>query len=448
MKTELRQENIRTFEQAVAYLYCMPRFTTKHSIQETRNHLNVLGDPDRFLHIIHVAGTNGKGSVCAYLRSILEAAGKKVAMFTSPHLTDIRERFVIDGRMVTKEVFLEAFLAVYHSLDWKALEQGQGYHPTFFEYLFFMAMLIFAEEKHSIDYCILETGVGGRLDATNSVFQKELTVITGIGLDHTEYLGGTIREIAEEKAGILSEGVPFVFSDTRPEASEVFFRQAGNLRIPTYPVSKKDYTILNFKNKSIDFLLQSRYYGYIRLTINTIAAYQTENAALAVRAVEVLDQHHFVTQKMLQDGLARCFWPGRMEEVLPEVYVDGAHNEDGIRAFLETVKMDGFDGKRKLLFSAVADKDYEKMIALVAAGGLFSRFAIVQMQTSRALSLENMDKIMRRYPECAYTLYGDTGMALYELLTGRKEDERIYIAGSLYLVGEVKCLAASKKLTS
>ena len=135
------------------YLYAVPRFTSKNTMEDTRAYLQRLGNPDKNLKIIHVAGTNGKGSVCAYLRCILEEAGYKVAVFTSPHLVDVRERFIVAGEMISKEAFLEAFLQIYESLDWEKLAQGKGYHPTFFEYLFFMAMLIFPKEKP--DYCIL-----------------------------------------------------------------------------------------------------------------------------------------------------------------------------------------------------------------------------------------------------------------------------------------------------
>ena len=166
---------ITTFEEAQQYIYDIPRFTSKNTLEDTRKFLQKLGNPDRKLHIIHVAGTNGKGSVCAYMRSVLEAAGKSVAVFTSPHLVDIRERFVIRGEMISEDAFLKAFLQIYELLDWDALENEQGnavdsvkgYHPTYFEFLFLIAMLVFADE--SPDYCILETGLGGRLDATNAV---------------------------------------------------------------------------------------------------------------------------------------------------------------------------------------------------------------------------------------------------------------------------------------
>ena len=387
----MEKKKITTFEEAVDYLYAVPRFTTKNTMEDTKAYLKSLGCPDNKMKIIHVAGTNGKGSVCAYLRCILEEAGYKVAVFTSPHLVDVRERFLVGGEMISKEAFLEAFLQIYESLDWNSLVKGKGYHPTFFEYLFFMAMLIFPKEQP--DFCILETGLGGRLDATNAVNHKELSIITRIGLDHVEYLGNTLAEIAGEKAGIMQAGVPLVFSDVEPEATKVFEDRAAELDIPLYPVSKNDYAFLNFKNKNIDFCLHTRYYDYIRLTLHTIARYQMENASLAVRALEALDQGRTITAKQIQQGVYRCFWQGRMEEILPDVYVDGAHNEDGIRAFLETVKEDGMDnvaGSRTLLFSVVEDKDYHHMIEKLAASKLFSKIAIAHMQTGRAAGLSHI----------------------------------------------------------
>ena len=376
----MEKQNITTFGEAVSYLYAVPRFTSKNTMEDTKEYLHRLGDPDRRMHIIHVAGTNGKGSVCAYMRYILEAAGYKVALFTSPHLVDIRERFLVKGKMVSEEAFLKAFLQIYEGLDWEELARGKGYHPTFFEYLFFMAMILF--DREDIDYCILETGLGGRLDATNAVSRKELSVITHINLDHVEYLGSTIAQIAGEKAGIMKEGVPLVFSDVEPEATRVFTKQGANIGSMLYPLSRNGYAFLN--NKNIDFSLQTDYYGYIRLTLHTIARYQMENAALAVRAIEVLDKAQTITAQAIAKGVGACVWQGRMEELLPEVYVDGAHNDDGIRAFLETVSQDGVEGGRTLLFSVVQDKDYRHMIERITSSGLFCKIDVAHMHTGRA----------------------------------------------------------------
>lgn len=448
----MKRREIDTFEEAEAYINDTPRFTTKNTMEDTEAFLQRLGSPDRRMKIIHVAGTNGKGSVCAYLCSILRAAGYSVALFTSPHLVDIRERFMVDGEMISKEDFLEAFLTVYNMLDWEALEAGnKAYHPTYFEYLFFMAMILFP--RKTPDYCILETGLGGRLDATNSVSKKELAVITHIGLEHVEYLGDTLEKIAGEKAGIMHRSAPVIFWNTCPETTAVFCSKAAELGICAYSVSNKDYRFLKFNKKTIDFSVCTRYYGgndlisggSLCLTLQTIAAYQMENAALAVNAVTLLTTDGRVSPEKIREGVAACFWAGRMEEVIPGVYVDGAHNEDGIRAFLETVENDGHAGTRSLLFSVVKDKDYTHMIEKLVSSGLFERFAIARMQTGRAAELEKLEQLFAGYPHCRYKLYDNVTAAFQELLHGRNEEERIYAAGSLYLAGEIKELLENDK---
>lgn len=446
----MKKQTIQTFEEAERYLNETPRFTAKNSMEDTRAFLHRLGDPDRKMRLIHVAGTNGKGSVCAYMCSVLEAAGFRVALFTSPHLVDIRERFVTEGGMASREDFLRAFLRIYEMLDWDALEAGRpAYHPTYFEYLFFIAMVLFPEKKP--DYCILETGLGGRLDATNAVAKKELSVITHISLDHVEYLGATVEKIAREKAGILQAGAPAVYWDTCEETTAVFEERAAELGVSTYPVSKNSYRFLNFKKKSIDFSVYTEYDGCgvrggeLRLTLHTIASYQMENCALAVQAVRLLQTEREITAEQIQRGVSDCFWAGRMEEVLPEVYVDGAHNGDGIRAFLETVREDGHEGTRALLFGVVRDKDYEHMVRELTDSGLFGRVAIAHMQTGRAVEPEKLEALFADSPHCEYKLYDNVAAALRGLLCSRRERERIYAAGSLYLVGEIKELLKDDK---
>lgn len=470
----MNRPNITTYEEAVAYLLDTPRFTAKNSIESTRAFLHTLGDPDRQLPcIIHVAGTNGKGSVCAYLRSIFETAGSRVAVFTSPHLQDIRERFVIAGEMVTKEAFLCAFLKVYQGIELHARttadasitappagEDGAGavggkepYHPTFFEYLFFMAMLLFAKEKP--DICILETGLGGRLDATNAVSHKELCVLTHISLDHTQYLGNTIAAIAGEKAGILAPGVPVVYPDAVPEAEAVFAARAQELACPRMVVRTADLREVDFKNKFIAFSICSEYYEYSRLILHTIAGYQVENAALAVAAVELFRHGQgetspcgiesevgcglrLPTREEVAVGLSHAFWPGRMEEIRPEVYLDGAHNEDGVRAFLEAVAHDGCTQGRRLLFGVSSDKDREQMVGQIARSGLFDAVGAVPMQSARSVSLEELETVFAHYPELTVVYYRDVESALQREFEEHQAGGRFYIAGSLYLVGEVK----------
>ena len=440
-----------TFEEAVAYLKDMPRFTVKKNPADSRDlkwFLKKLGNPEQNLRIIHVAGTNGKGSVCAYMSSILQEAGYRTAVFTSPHLVDMRERFAVNGEMISEEAFLQAFCAVGDAVQ-KANSVTPEFVLNFYEYLFCMALLCFAEEKP--DYCIIETGLGGRLDATNYVDNKLLTVITRISLDHVQYLGDTTAKIAAEKAGILRPGVPVVYLDGDADASAVICRKASELDAPQIPVSKKDYTFLGFRKKYIDFSLRSEYYNYISLTLHTIARYQMENAALAVRAVEVLFRSADTeenggrlcagagcpTVEEIRRGILGCFWQGRMEEVLPEVYVDGAHNDDGIRAFLDTVTEDGHATGRRLLFGVAADKDCRHMIQRVITSGLFDHIAFTHMRTARSLSLEEFRDLLAAYPG-HYTMYTEADTALREQLREQRPGERLYIAGSLYLVGEIK----------
>ena len=440
-------KNASSYEEAVAYLNDMPRFTVKKDNRDFRWFLKKLGNPEQDLRIIHVAGTNGKGSVCAYMSSILQEAGYRTAVFTSPHLVDMRERFTVNGKMISEEAFLQVYRAVGDELQ--EGEEPPEFVLNFYEYLFCMALLCFAEEKP--DYCIIETGLGGRLDATNYVDNKLLTVITRISLDHVQYLGDTTAKIAAEKAGILRPGVPVVYLDGDADASAVICRKASELGAPRIPVSKKDYTFLGFRKKYIDFSLRSEYYNYISLTLHTIARYQMENAALAVRAVEVLFRSTDTeenggrlcagvgcpTAEEIRRGILGCFWQGRMEEVLPEVYVDGAHNDDGIRAFLDTVEQDGCTEGRRLLFGVAADKDCRHMIQRVITSGLFDRIAFTHMRTARSLSMEEFRDLLAAYPG-HYTMYTEADTALREQLGEQRPGERLYIAGSLYLVGEIK----------
>lgn len=431
----MEKEVISSFEEAVDYINRIPRFTSKNTMEDTRAFLKKLGSPDKKMKIIHVAGTNGKGSVCAYLCSVLKAAGYTTCRFTSPHLVDIRERFVIQGEMITKEAFLRAFLVIYDSLPWEEIQKGSGYHPTFFEYLFFMAMVLFAEA--GTDYVVLETGLGGRLDATNAVARKEVSVITHMGLDHTEYLGDTLPKIAAEKAGIMLQGSPAVYWETDEDVSAVLAECAVSQQIPAYPVSKKDYTFLKINNKSIDFSYHSLYYDNVRLRLNTIARYQMENAALALRTLEVLFPDGSLSSELMKKGMEEAFWAGRMEEIEPEVFVDGAHNGDGIRAFLETVSQDGCIHDRHLLFGVVQDKDFCQMIAEIADSGLFADISLVRLHSARTADVSVLEEVFEEKGQ-HIICFASAKEAFFKLKGARNDGDRIYIAGSLYLVGEIK----------
>ena len=265
-----------TYQEAVAYIDETPKFTKKNTLDHTRAFLKRLGDPQEKMKILHVAGTNGKGSVCSFLASMLKAGGNRTGLFTSPHLVKINERFVVDEQDVSDEEFLEAFHTVMDCVE-EMKEEGYP-HPTYFELLFLIGMKLF--ERAGVEYLVLETGLGGRLDATNSVAHPLVSVITSISLDHTEYLGDTVAAIAGEKAGIIKEGVPVVYDASCPESAEVIRRRAEELRAPAYPITPKMYKISKTTKKHIDFSIDSGYYDDIRLSISSVAEYQVKNVFL------------------------------------------------------------------------------------------------------------------------------------------------------------------------
>lgn len=431
-------KQIDTYREAEMYINDIPKFSAKNNMEDTRKFLEHLGSPAQNCKIIHIAGTNGKGSVCAYLCSVLNQAGINVGMFTSPHLVSMRERFALGGRIADEEEFLNAFRVVRDKLaDLPVVLAVKDYHPSFFEFLFFMAMVFF--EGAGVEYIVLETGLGGRLDATNVVLDKKLCVITSIGYDHMEYLGDTLWQIAGEKAGIMRRNVPVVYPDRQDAAAARIEECARSIGAKTVPLRARAIKEIKIQHKTIDFSLHLNYYGYIGFTVSTVAVYQVENAALAIMALEQLKDGR-ITVPVMQEGIRRMVWEGRMEEILPSVFLDGAHNIDGIRALLDTVRSQPCYGRRKLLFSIVKDKQYESVIREIAQSGLFDEIGLVALDDARALPLYVLEDSYRQYTELTCKAYDDLKTAFRSLALGKKEEDRVYIAGSLYLVGEVKAL--------
>ncbi len=429
-----------SYEEAVNYILDVPRFTKKNVPEDTEHFFDFLGRPGERAKIVHVAGTNGKGSVCAFVTSVLERAGISTGLFSSPHLVDIRERFRLNGEMISREAFASCLNRVMDSLELFRAETGKAeYHPTFFELLFFMGMLWFSDQK--AEAIVLETGMGGRLDATNVVRRPAVCVITRIGLDHMEYLGDTKEKIAAEKAGIIKPRVPVVFWDEDPSVSRVIVEKAKKIDAETIPVSEEEVGFFNFKNKTVDFSMRSGYYEYIRVCLHTPAVYQRQNAALAVRALEVLNGKLMqepeaakrITREAIEEGLSAAHWSGRMEEVLPGVLIDGAHNEDGVHAFLESVRHDGCEGRRSLLFSVVSDKRAGRMAEQILESGLFSRIVAAPMKSGRSLTREQLDEIWMGQAE----LYDSPEKAFDTLIREKGKKDMVYAAGSLYLAGQL-----------
>lgn len=426
-----------TYEEACEYILDIPKFAGKHTLADTKEMLGRLTGSRIESKIIHVAGTNGKGSVCAYLQSILRAAGFHVGMFISPHLETMRERILYDGEMIPQESFVKAFELVREESD-----RQKEMHPSFFEFLFLMGMCYFKEKEP--DYIILETGLGGRLDATNCIAKPKLCVITEIGFDHMQYLGNTLVEIAGEKAGIIKSGTPVVYLDKREETSRVIEQTAAGLETPAIAVKKSQIGRPVMRKKSIDFSFGNGYYRYDNLILRTTAAYQTENASVALVAARSLKEERIVDEA-IRKGLYDAFWPGRMEEILPRVFLDGAHNEDGIEAFLTSVSAANTEqekaaGKRLLLFGVVADKQYDKMIGRIAASQLFSHIAVTVLASDRSASIDKLKVAWAQYKTADCSFHESAEEAFHYIQSIQKEADTIYIAGSLYLVGQIKTL--------
>ena len=422
-----------TYEEAVAYIENIPKFTTKNKLEHTRKCLDLLGSPDKDRKIIHVAGTNGKGSVCAFLSSMLEQGGFRCGLFTSPHLVKINERFQINEVMISDQRFTEAFTVVKNRAD-RLVEEGD-YHPTYFEFLFLMGMIVFKQED--VDYIVLETGLGGRLDATNSVLSPMACVITSISLDHVEYLGDTIEKIAGEKAGIMKKGVPVIFDGNRKEAAEVIKARAEELGCPWYEVKESRQKLLNYTPEGIRFLSASGVYGETELFVPFIARYQMMNAALALETMGVLREEHGLEKETLIKGIGGAKWQGRMETILPGVIVDGAHNEDGIARFVETVSYFQKEYPITLLFSTVADKEFPDMIKRVCKGLQFANVVTTEIWGSRKQSAKELAELFR-LNGCSQVFVEPNPGKAFELAYEKKGDGLLFVAGSLYLAGEIK----------
>ena len=322
------------YTEAVEYILNVPKFTTKNKPEHTVELLKRLGHPECGMKVIHVAGTNGKGSVCAFLSEMLTLAGKKTALFTSPHLVRINERFQINNVPISDELFLESYQKVQAAID-GMVKDGLP-HATYFELLYAVAMVAFQKEK--AEYVVLETGLGGRLDATNTIEHPIATVITSISLDHTEILGDTIEKIAGEKAGIIKEGVPVIYDGRNEEAEKVIKNRAKELHAPAFALKEEMYEILGNTDKSIDFCLNCGYYEHAKVTAPYLAPYQVVNSSLALLAMDVIDPKQEISQDLRIRAIKETKWQGRMETVLPGVIVDGAHNADGIAQFVKTVQ--------------------------------------------------------------------------------------------------------------
>ena len=427
------------YTEAVDYIETIPKFTVKHPPEHTRELLSRLGNPQEGIKIIHVAGTNGKGSVCAYLNAMLLAGGKKTGLFTSPHLVRINERFQINGEDVSDEQFLDAFLNVEKAAkEYEA--EGEG-HPSYFETLFLMGMLIFKEA--GVEYLVMETGLGGRLDATNVVEKPLACIITSISRDHTEYLGDTLEAIAGEKAGIIKAGVPVIYDASQPGPASVIAAKAKEMGSPAWPMEPSFYEMKTQSREGITFTFAYPGGEKAELAIPYVAKYQMMNASLAFYTMHILQDVHDIPKNVLAEGLSKIKWPCRMEMAAPGVIIDGAHNEDGIAQFVSTAGYFAKENEITILFTAVADKHYHEMIGEICEGIHPSHVVATQIDGSRVVPAEVLAEDFRKAgctDVCAEPEIG----AAYEKALGKKGSGMLFCVGSLYLAGELKAYLAKR----
>lgn len=442
-----------TMQEAWDQIEAIPGYARKKSsLLKVREFLGLLGEPDREFQVIHVAGTNGKGSVCAFLTSMIREAKIPCGTFVSPHLVDIRERFLINGEIVPEPDFIRAFLEVQHAC--RIWEKRGEPHPTYFEFLFYMGLCIF--RNAGVRVLVLETGMGGTYDVTNVVENPLVSAITSISIDHTAFLGSTIQEIAAHKAGIIKPGRPVVYDGSSPEAAAVIAAKAKEMESQEFPVmldkvrcgirtrlvkspDPVDPGAAGFQNMSFSYRG-----GETLFEIPFVAPYQLMNAALAIRALEVSGLP--VTPVQAAEGVKKAKWPARMEEISSGVYLDGAHNEDGIRAFLDAacrLKELRKPDHVRILFAVSADKDHQRMLREIAERLKPDLWILSKMESHRTLSVEDLEvaaeKLRAEYgEETEYRVSRDVKHAVKELLDLHGERDLSLIAGSLYLAGEVK----------
>ena len=438
------------YRETVDYILGIPLFAQKIGKENLSSLLCRLGNPEKAIPAVHVAGTNGKGSTCKALAQMLTDMGYRVGLFISPHLVSINERIQIDGEDISDDDFVWAFETVREQFT---------QHPSFFEVMFAMAAVYF-REKHC-DYVVYETGMGGRLDATN-VLLPELTIITSVGMDHMEYLGDTIEKIAAEKAGIIKSGVPIIYFRRDKAAAQVIEDTAKAHKSQVVPVEKADYIINHLGDKTIDFSLHNRYYSYCNLVIQKTSLYQVENLSLAVMAFYMLMKKLNVSDEDIERGiresLLKFYWEGRMEEIAPHIYVDGAHNVEAIRAYIDTMNALHADDHKILVFAAVKDKEYGPMIGMLAKHLKWDRIIVTSVDSSRRADSGRLAQIFSENTEVPVIVSDAIDEAMDMAVAQRSEVEKelhkesqadavqtdecsetdIYCVGSLYLVGGVK----------
>jgi len=380
--------------------------------------VDLLGNPEKTYPIIHVTGTNGKGSTIAFMRELFVAHGKKVGTFTSPHIISINDRICINGQPIADEDFIRTANQV-KEMEKTLLETHD--HLSFFELLTLIALLYFKEQD--VDLVLLEVGIGGLLDTTN-VVTGEIAVITSIGLDHQETLGDSLEEIAEQKAGIFKAGKKAVIAKLNAEAEPVCQKRAKELDVDFYQAGE-DFTL-----KAGNF--SSRIESFSQLEIGLEGAYQQENAALALQTflLFMASREERVEEELIRQALKETHWAGRLERIRPQIYLDGAHNLPALTRLVEFIQGKIQQGYQvRILFGALKRKDYQGML-----GYLSKQLPEVELKVTGfdyQGSLDEKDVV-------GYDLIPSYGDFIREFEDKANDQDLLFVTGSLYFISEVR----------
>lgn len=401
------------------------------SMKQLMAHFN---HPENQLPTIHIAGTNGKGSTAKMVATILQEAGYKVGLFTSPSLVDFNERIQINGEQVTDDQLMA-------QVDRMTAALGPDEYYTEFEVFTGLAWLTF--EAAQVDFVVLEVGLGGRLDATNIIEKPLVTAISKIALDHQKILGDTLGEIAGEKAGILKAGVPLVVYPQAPEAKRVIYDKADQLHVPVHQVQSEDIDLIGTNDTG----LQTFTYKGQAYALNLLAPYQVNNAALAIEIIQnLIGQGVAITDQAIHDGLATVTWPARFEKVAtdPAIIIDGSHNMDGILSLKEAILThypDGKVGKRIAIMGMLADKDVAHVVEAIAP--IFQKIITVTPHSNRALPAEELAEMIERAGVAVEVAESDQS-ALAMVDRNLNKNDCLCIFGSFYFVGYLRALLKEK----
>lgn len=417
-----------TYENALKIIHSLNKFGIKPGLDRIKRLLALMGNPQNRLKFIHVAGTNGKGSTCALISSVLVEAGYKTGLFISPYITDFRERIQINGEMISKQALANAVEETYPLL--LKLEK-EDCIITEFEYV--MALEFYIHCKESCDVVVLETGLGGLYDCTNVILPPLCSVITTIGLDHTAILGNTIEEIAKQKCGIIKENSPVITSSQDEEVTEIIKNTAlkNNSKL-------KESNSIEFENISENLTGTTFTYKGIDITLPLIGKHQIENAKTAMATIEVLKNYFDITDENITTGFSKAVNPARFEVLSqsPMIILDGAHNPNGIEALKNALETHLNGTKSICIMGMLADKDSKSSVKILKE--MFSTVFTVPVDNPRSLSAQELKAECSNYFENVISCESPFEAFDKALTLSKIQSLPIIICGSLYLAGEIR----------